>query len=194
MNHKKNKKSKISKKKHAKRTTAKRGGQDPFESDIPAIGMDESFNLEDNPLDTSFMLQENSGEPGQLNESMESQGTLNLDDLNVSNQSEVIEGNNEPFGNWENPDYSGNTTFESFISEPSMEIGGKNRTKRSYSKYNKKHKKTRRSKKSKKMKKSKVRKSRKMYRKRKGGSNTDVEDVSPPAYNESYDEVSQLNV
>jgi hypothetical protein len=42
---------------------------------------------------------------------------LNLDDLIVSNQSEVIEGNNEPFGNWENPDYSGNTTFESFISD-----------------------------------------------------------------------------
>ena len=58
--------------------------------------------------------------PSVLNDSQMSlpgQG-LNLSDLNVTGQSEISD-NSQPgqgFQNWENPDYSGNTSFESYQS------------------------------------------------------------------------------
>ena len=171
--------------------TKKRGGAEPFESDIPSIEMEESFNLDDHPSEESFAL-ENSN---QSNESFDqSNGPLELNQLNISEESNTSNESNDnigSFGNWENPDYSGNTTFESFLSEPSIEepIGGKRKTKIRKGKNNKK---TRKSKKSKKIIKRKGKKSRKMYRKRRGGAHTDTEDTSPPAYNESYDEAIKL--
>ena len=179
--HKRNKKTK---KINKRRKYVKHGGQDPFESDIAPIGMEESFTLEDNPLD---IVAEEEIDP--LNNSFGSQGSLALDDLNITNENNNISDANNSLGldNWENPDYSGNTTFESFLSEPSMEIGGKKKTKKRNKKQNNKTKKIRKSKKIKKVK--KTRKTRKSNKRRIGGA-TDMEDTSPPAYNESYDELT----
>lgn len=185
--HKRNKKTKKLNKRR------KSGGQDPvpFDSEIPAIGMEESFTLEDQPLNNSFLVEENVIDP--LNDS---QGSLALDDLNISeqNNSNISDDTNSTLGlgNWENPDYSGNTTFESVLSEPSMEIGGRRRSRKRKSTKNNKTKRSRKSKKNRKVK--RTRKTRRKYNKRKvGGANTDTEDMSPPAYNESYDELTQIN-
>lgn len=192
MTHKRTKKIK---KNNKRRRYSKSGGQEPspFESDIPSIGMEESFTLEDQPLDDSFLVEENTIDP--INEESGSQGPLSLNDLNITDQtgSDILDNTNSTLGlgNWENPNYSGNTTFESVLSEPSMEIGGKKRSrKRKSTTFNK----TKRSRKSKKIKKiKKNRKTRKHNKRRVGGSNTDTEDLSPPAYNESYDELAQIN-
>uniref|UniRef100_A0A6C0E1Q1 Uncharacterized protein n=1 Tax=viral metagenome TaxID=1070528 RepID=A0A6C0E1Q1_9ZZZZ len=188
MTHKRTKKTK---KINKRRRYSKSGGQKPapFDSEIPAIEMEESFTLEDQPLNDSFLVEENTIEP--INEVSGSQGPLALDDLNISDQngSNMLDNTNSSLGlgNWENPNYSGNTTFESVLSEPSMEIGGK---KRSRNRKSPKFNKTKRSRKSKKMKKVKKNRKTRKYNKRKvGGTNTDTEDLSPPAYNESYDEL-----
>lgn len=158
-----NKRNKKTKKLNKRRKYSKHGGQEPppFDSEIPAIGMEESFTLEDQPLDDSFLVEENTIEP--LNDS---QGPLALDDLNITDQnnSNIQDDTNSTMGlgNWENPDYSGNTTFESVLSEPSMEIGGKKRSRKRKSNTNNKTKRLRKSKKMRKGK--KTRKTRK-YRK-----------------------------
>ena len=184
--HKRNKKTK---KLNKRRKYSKHGGQDPvpFDSEIPAIGMEESFTLENQPLDDSFLVEENTIDP--LNDS---QGPLALDDLNITDQnnSNILDDTNSTLGlgNWENPDYSGNTTFESFLSEPSMEIGGKKKSRKHKTTKNNKTKRSRKSKKNRKVK--RTRKTRKHNKRQIGGATTDTEDHSPPAYNESYDELA----
>jgi hypothetical protein len=189
MMHKRNKKTK---KLNKRRKYSKRGGQDPvpFDSEIPAIGMEESFTLEDQPLDNSFLVEENVIDP--LNDT---QGPLALDDLNISDQnnSNISDDTNSTLGlgNWENPDYSGNTTFESFLSEPSVEIGGKKRSRKRLRKHNNKTKRLRKSKKMRKGKKMRKTRKRKPSKRMRGGINTISEDTSPPAYRESYDELNK---
>ena len=166
MYNKKSAKHRIVKKKYTN------GGSEPFDSDIPAINQEESFTLNEQPLDESFTITNSVDDNGSLDqtiESTESNGPLDLNDLNITDQSNISNGTDETnmsFGNWENPDYSGNTTFESFLSEPSInhEIGGYKKSKSHKKRKGNKHKKTKRSNKSKKVRKHRVKKTRKIHK------------------------------
>jgi len=142
------------------------GGTDtpPFESDIPAIPIQEQADIDVGPLE--------------------------LDDYTGENNSHYMN------------DDSGDTTFESVISDTE---GGRKR-KRTTLKKKGKTRKTRKTKKMKRVvKKGKSRKSRKSLKRRKlfhfrpsamqkkGGADTITEDTSPPAYNEAYEEYISLN-
>lgn len=141
------------------KSTRKRmhGGADtpPFESDIPAIPIQEQADIDVGPLE--------------------------LDDYTGENNSHYMN------------DDSGDTTFESVISDTE---GGR-RVKRSLKKRKGKTKKTKRQMKMalKKRKNTKKRKTkrRKLFLFKKGGADTITEDTSPPAYNEAYEEYISLN-
>lgn len=155
-------------KKNNKSTRKKmRGGADtpPFESDIPAIPIQEQVDVDVGPLE--------------------------LDDYTGENNSHYMN------------DESGNTTFESVISD--TQGGRKIKRKTLKRKTLKKRKgKTRKTKKRKTMKIKKAVKKRNTKRRKlfhfrssaiqkKGGADTITEDTSPPAYNEAYEEYISLN-